>query len=342
LNYGDVSSVAAAKPHVYAYGYGYDYAAQTLGVGLDGYTDTEPFHQGAGLRGTFGGGTSKLGVSVAQYAMDFAVPDPEGVFANGYGFTDGKMYNRVTVYGADYTGTIPYIQQYGIGLDASYNEAAFGNGSGFNNIESGWRNAETDDQISFKFGPVALKGGYKYIGPNYSAPGYWGNIGSWSNPTNIEGPVASAKIKFLKTTGIDVSYADYDGAYKATKGGLLYETPILKGDELTQYTVGTGYALGHRDVVNLGYEYDDYNLKSAHSNSNGFTDYSEIYSGHPDQSFLTLGLNHTINTNATFKLTYQYYTYNDNNTGFVYPVIYDGYSNNSEGSTVVGQFSLKF
>ena len=335
----------APSPHVVP---GYvAFGAQQLGAGLSGYDDAEAFHQGAGVRGTLGGGSSKLGFSLAEYAVDSPILDPEAASAasSGDGIAGNRFYNRVTVYGADFSGGIPYFKKSGLGLDASYNEAAFANGSGFNNVESGWRNAETDDQLSIKLGSVSLKGGYKYIGPNYSAPGYWGNVGSWSNPTNIEGGVASAKIKVAKTTGVNLGFADYHGAYGTTEGGLLYSTPLLHGDEVTQYTAGTGVALSHRDVVNLGYEYDDYNIKGASSFSNDVEIFSGVSSGHPNQSFLTLGLNHTINTNATFKLTYQYFTYNDDNTHFedaVDEFMGPAYSNNTQGSVVVGQFSLKF
>ena len=336
----------AVKPHLSGTA-GNGFSPQTLSLGLNGYDDAGPFHQGAGLRGTLGGGASKLGFSLAQYSLDTDIVDPESVRFVDDGAFGTRTYNRVTVYGVDFTGAVPYFKKSGLGLNANYNVAAFGDGSGFNNVESGWRNSETDDQLSIKLGPVALQGGYKYIGPNYSAPGYWGNIGSWSNPTNIEGGVGSAKIKVAKTTGVTLGFANYHGAYNQTEGGLLYDAPLLHGDEVTQYTAGTGIALGHRDVINLGYEYDDYNIKATSSESNGVTEIGSTGSGHPNQSFLTLGLNHTINTNATFKLTYQYFTYNDNNTGFEDSVFEEsgdefGGTNNSQGSTVVGQFSLKF
>jgi len=300
-------------------------ASQQLATGLSGYDQAEPIHQGAGLRGMIGHGPSKLGVSLAQYAFDMPILDPENVH---------KSYNRETVYGADFNGAVPYFEKSGIGLAANFNTTAFANGSGFDNIESGWRNSETDDQLSIKLGPVQLQGGYKYIGPNYSAPGYWGNIGSWSNPTNIEGGLVSAKIKFMKTTGLNIGVADYKGAYTNTKNNNLYQIPLLHGDEVTQYTAGTGLAVGSRDSVTLGYEYDDYNLKV--NNNSDLTN-----SGHPNQSFLTLGMNHEINQNATFKLTYQYFTYNDNNT-FFNDWNVDASGNNTQGSKVVGQFSLKF
>jgi len=343
LSYGE--NETAVKSHLIGTS-GNAFSPQTLSLGLNGYDQAGPFHQGAGLRGTIGGGASKLGFSLAQFSLDEDIVDPESVRFVDDGAFGSKVYNRVTVYGVDFTGAVPYFKKTGLGLNANYNVAAFGDGSGFNNVESGWRNSETDDQLSIKLGPVALQGGYKYIGPNYSAPGYWGNIGSWSNPTNIEGGVGSAKIKVAKTTGVNLGFANYHGAYNQTEGGLLYDAPLLHGDEVTQYTAGTGIALGHRDVINLGYEYDDYNIKATSSESNGVTEFGNTGSGHPNQSFLTLGLNHTINTNATFKLTYQYFTYNDNNTDFNESVdeLDNGfvYSNNTEGSTVVGQFSLKF
>jgi polyhydroxyalkanoate synthesis regulator phasin len=327
----------------------YSNLAQSFALGLNGYDDAEPFHQGVGLRCTVGGGSSKVGFSLEQFALDTPVQDPETATAviNSTALMTHKMYNRVTVYGVDVNGAVPYFQKSGIGFDGSYNVAAFASGSGFNNIESGFRNSETDDQLSFKCGPVAIKGGYRYIGPDYSAPGYWGNIGSWSNPTNIEGEVVTAKFHVKKTTGVNLGFADYDGAYSTTANGIIYDTPLLHGDEVTQYSAGTGVPLGHRDVVSVGYEYDDYKIKDTQFGvSNGVFNYSGVswngQGGHPDQSFLTFGLNHTINTNATFKLTYQYFKYDDNNTGYLSAGDIGGYTNNSEGSTVVGQFSLKF
>jgi hypothetical protein len=322
---GTFNAVGYAQPYGGAAIFDNGFGPRQLAAGLSGYDQAEPIHQGAGLRGLIGHGPSKLGVSLAQYAFDMPIQDPE----------KNKKYNRETVYGVDFNGALPYFEKAGLGLAANFNTTAFADGSGFNNVEDGWRNSETDDQLSIKLGPVQLQGGYKYIGPNYSAPGYWGNIGSWSNPTNIEGGLVSAKIKFLKTTGLNVGVADYKGAYTRTKNNGVYETPLLKDDEVTQYTAGTGLPIGSRDGVTLGYEYDDYDLKA---NNN-----LEIGSGHPNQSFLTLALNHDINQNTTFKLTYQYFTYNDNNTGFARnQVDVNNPTNNSQGSKVVGQFSLKF
>lgn len=30
----------------------------------------------------------------------------------------------------------------------------------------------------------AAKTGYRYVGPHFVAPGYWGKVGAWTNPTN--------------------------------------------------------------------------------------------------------------------------------------------------------------
>jgi hypothetical protein len=295
-----------------------------LGAGLQPFTHAEAFDQGAGLRGTFGGANSKFGVSLEQFALNVALVDPENAFSNR-----PKVFNRVTVYGADYDGSLPFLKSDDLGLKASFNEAAFGDGSGFDNIENGWRNAETDDQLALKFSCVQLQGGYKYIGPDYSAPGYWGAIGSWVNPTNIQGPVASATVKVPHTLGLDLGYADYEAAYGTTKQGAEYPTPLSQGDHVKQYTVGTGVSLGSRNTLTAKYEEDDYNLK------NKFDELDN--SGDPTQSFLTFGLEHQINPNATFRLLYQVFDYQDKNTDFG-----DDDNSHNQGETVVGQFSLHF
>jgi hypothetical protein len=56
--------------------------------------------------------------------------------------------------------------------------------------------------------------------------------------------------------------------------------------------------------------------------------------GKPEESYLTFGIGHSFNENASLKLLYQVVKYNDKATGFD-PIDHDG-------NVAVGQFQIKF
>src|SRR5205807_1725338 len=50
--------------------------------------------------------------------------------------------------------------------------------------------------VGYNTGPVKATAGYQYIDPRFAAPGYWNKIGSWYNPTNVQGPYARVSYNF--------------------------------------------------------------------------------------------------------------------------------------------------
>ena len=87
--------------------------------------------------------------------------------------------------------------------------------------------------------------------------------------------------------------------------------------------------------MDLGYEEVQYDLR----NGNG----SLASAGKPKESYVTIGVGHDFNKNASFKLLYQIVHYNDHNTGFGSTNgLNTGSDANYSGDIAVGQFSLKF
>jgi hypothetical protein len=338
---GKFSAIPFAQPFLGTSTYGIDYGPnneivrphfglevsgqQELESGLNPADHAEAVDQGAGFRANWG----KAGIDIAQYALNIALQDPDTD-------THAKPYNRVTVAGADYDGPIPFINSHTLGLEISETGSFLADGSGFDNVNHGWRDIQSEEQLKFNLGSVGLEGGYRYIGPNFMTPGYWGAIGSWINPNNVEGPVAS--LTWGKGTGFTVNadYEDYQAAYGATKDNEPLDNPLQQGDRVQRYQVGVGKQISQRDNLSVSYEDDLFDLKDRGD--------SDVNSGHPDQNFLTFGLDHRINRNAQFKLIYQVFDYNDDGTGFIEG---DGFESNdvggrSQGETAEGQFSLHF
>jgi len=83
--------------------------------------------------------------------------------------------------------------------------------------------------------------------------------------------------------------------------------------------------------VDLGYEQDTWTLTDANPLVTGLT-----ASGKPTQSYVNIGVGHSLSENASFKLLYQIARYQDKGTSF------DGTFGDSAGDVATGQFSVKF
>lgn len=296
--------------------------AQALPQGLIGANAGTGFTQGAGVRATFGNPTNwVLGISAQTFGLATVITDPNTT----------KAYAGLSVYGVDFNGALPLLGHTGITVDASMTESANAtNPDHWNDAGNGWRYVSTDDQLGYSFGALSLKGGYQYVGPDFTAPGYWGKVGSWTNPTNVEGAVASAKWAFNPKLSLNADYEGYKAAYGANKNGATaFSSPLRDGDHLNHYKVGVAFDLTSQYAVDLGYEQAQYDLK-AHAGSAG----PGIVAGKPTQSFINIGIGHNLNANTSVKLLYQIGQYRDKGTGFGGP--------DNDGDVAVGQFSVKF
>ncbi len=309
---------------------------QTRPGGLITANHSAALNQGYGVRATFGAPeAATLGFTLEQFGLT-------NNGANGLGINDGltdpnatgrnSQFNRLTVYGVDFNGALPFgipgIKKGGILIDASYTVSAQGFNQGFNNVGNGFRYSSTDDQIGAAFGGLTLKGGYQYVGPEFSAPGYWGRVGTWTNPTNVRGPVVSAKYAFTPKLTLNADYEAYKAAYGSNKNGTAINSPLQQGDHLNRYQVGFNYGLSSAYGVDLGYENVQYDLR----NNNG----TLAQAGKPRESYVNIGIGHTINSNASVKLLYQIVHYDGKGTNF------DTVGNKQDGGVAVGQFQIKF
>jgi hypothetical protein len=312
--------------------------AQSRPGGLIASNHAAALDQGYGVRATFGAPeAATLGFTLEQFGLT-----NNGL--NGLGANDGltdpnatganAQYNRLTVYGADFNGALPFglpgIKKGGLLVDASYTVSAQGFNEGFNNVGNGFRYSSTDDQIGATFGGLTLKGGYQYVGPDFSAPGYWGRVGAWTNPTNVRGPVVSAKFAFTPKLSFNADYESYKAAYGSNSNGSLVNSPLQQGDHLYRYQVGFNYGLSSAYGLGLGYEDVLYDL----NNTNG----TLAAAGRPHESYVNIGIGHSISPTASIKLLYQIVHYDDKGTGFD-PTANGG---KEDGGIAVGQFQLKF
>jgi hypothetical protein len=176
-----------------------------------------------------------------------------------------------------------------------------------------------------------IKADYKQVYTYFAAPGYWGNIGSWINPTNIQGPEVTVKFAFSPILSLNLEGDFYKGI-----DNVVGESPITSKDDLTRFDGGIKWGVCHNTNIDLGYEWVQWNLKNA------AIDTSILQNGKPVEQYITLGVGHDISRNAAVKVLYQVDAYNDNNTAF-YQDPNTGKSVGSlSGGTFIGQASVKF
>jgi FtsZ-binding cell division protein ZapB len=314
---GQMKAIPFAQPAIGSVSTG---AGQFLPQGLIAADAAAGLTQGAGIRATFGNPNNwVLGASVQTLGLGGVTVDPNTT----------KPYGGMSVYGLDFNGALPLIGKTGLTVDANWTVSAEATKPyNFNDVGNGWRYQSTDDQLGYSFGALSLKGGYQYVGPNFTAPGYWGKVGSWTNPTNVEGGVISAKYAFNPKLSLNADYEGYKAAYGANRNGTPISSPLRQGDRLNHYQVGVAFGLTSSYDVDLGYEQSQYDLKN-----NGGT---LLAAGKPTQSFINIGIGHNLNANTSVKLLYQIGQYRDKGTHF------DGGAGDNDGNVAVGQFSCKF
>lgn len=205
-------------------------------------------------------------------------------------------YDKVTVMGADVAIPISAVT-----LKASVNEATT---SGDDLEDVDYRNAAYDYSANFDLFDAGIGVGWKRIGENYTAAGYWDKIGRWYNPSMIEGFYGSvdfdlsskinlyAKGEFLKFT--DSIDSGYETAAVTTAG-----FPIDKDDKVNNYKAGLAWSITGNDTISFDYEQTNFEL--ARITAPG-TDSKEKY--------FTVGWGKKLGTNANLKASYQLIEYN--------------------------------
>src|ERR1051325_7686121 len=96
-------------------------------------------------------------------------------------------------------------------------------GTGQFNTTSYYESNAFNATVGFASGGLSVNAGYRYIDPQFQSPGYWGRIGNWLNPVNIQGPTVRAAYDFSPSLGVNIG-GDFfpSGQERAPPGGLAF------------------------------------------------------------------------------------------------------------------------
>ncbi len=191
--------------------------------------------------------------------------------------------NGVNVYGGDVTFRVA-----GFNLDGSYAKSDVvenGHGVVTRQNDAYWINAARD------FGRFGAKVGYRQINAQFGAPGDWGRVGVWWNPTDIKGFTADAHFDVNDTTRLTASGQFYSALGNSVNG---LTDPLSTSDKWQSLVIGLSHRLGAANTVELGVE--DVTLSGFPLNNGG---------GNPSERWYNIGFSHKISDKSMFRMLWQ-------------------------------------
>ena len=315
-----------------------------------------PLDQSSGVRGTLKLGRFDLGGTYITAGIRPTLNDPNSPFAslpysnrpNENNEGRRMIPRRGQVLGADVR--FPLFGRLGVAGEFAESNTLAG-------VQVGERDGVYPSQLRYAYdakltygaGRLSLAGGYKQVDPFFGAPGSWGRIGRWKNPTNIQGVNASAGYNFGNFT-LKGSWADYESVRVdlrnsrlapgtpggAPIGGAGAAFPVFSDDfqnEIKHYTVGVSFDLNPSNGIDLGWEQARIRpFDAAGANVAGI-----FGNGETRETYWTIGLGHRFNESTLIKVMYQIVDYEDNGAG-----LYTVPGGNYKGGIGVTQLTVRF
>lgn len=215
----------------------------------------------------------------------------------------GAIYRRLKVYGADLNAT-PFGK---LRISAEFAQSRWTNNAGVNAGPSVRDRQIIDARAGFRFGRLDILGFYKRLGVGFDAPGYWGTIGRWKNPRDLEGFGGILTLPLGGRTSIDLEGAKY----RSLSGAF----------DLRHYRAGFRFALTSSNRVDLGYERAEYEPQPTGDKA--------------AENYINIGWGHNFSPTTSFKLLYQIINFSVGDTG-LNPL------QSFNGAVAATQFTVRF
>jgi hypothetical protein len=203
-----------------------------------------------------------------------------------FGNVAGRSANKVNVYGGD----LKFNLGGNLSLSGGYSKSDVLSGSHTiinKNNQAYWGEAGIGS------GNWGLKAGYRKIEPQFGAPGDWGRIGIWWNPTDIQGFMGDFHFDLSK----ELRFMANGGAYTGT-GTTIAATPGLgTNDHVNHAQIGLGWKMAGNHTLMLGYETVMWDLKSRAGV--GFV------GGKPTEQWFNIGWGVDLSSRSKFNVLWQ-------------------------------------
>jgi len=241
-------------------------------------------------------------------------PNPSGASTS--------VANRADVYGGD--------------LKWNFGSLVFDGGYSASELKSGNSNLTNKDnyawhaQLAYDSQKWGAQVGYRSIQAQFAAPGDWGRIGTWWNPTDIQGPEANLHLNLSSTVKLTVA-GEWDEGTGTTFNlpksyGGAANTGLSHSDTLQHYTAELGFRLNDAWNATLGTELVYFKIPQT-----GGTNLN------PTEQWYNLGLGYSLSDQARLSFLYQY-----SNADFKGSANPFGAGSKATGSLLTTQLTVKF
>lgn len=234
--------------------------------------------------------------------------------------------NNSAVYGR----TVNAAQVYGIDLNVPLGAFDVKAGFGKSDYMRGSKVRVDDDNsawyanLGVNLGEnIRVNVGYKEVLPLYGAPGDWGRIGTWINPTDIAGFFGGVDFKLNENLGLNLAA----GLYRGSDEPILGNGGFSDDDKINHYKLGLKYAVSETFGVNLGFERAEFDLDAPGVRT-------------ATQQWFNIGTDWSITNKAKLSFLWQISDVNHKNTGV--PVFPGGAATKARGGLLTTQLSIKF
>jgi hypothetical protein len=148
--------------------------------------------------------------------------------------------------------------------------------------------------VAYSSHGIDAVGGWLYIDPRFSAPGFWYKLGDWYNPTNVEGPFARVGYNVTPKLHVEAGGSYLEGARNRSGADLVM------GDKAYQGKLGVSYKINKTFSLTGDYEGLFWSLPLGGS----------VF-GEPIDQYFTIGAGINLAGNTVLKLAYQIITASD-------------------------------
>ncbi|MEN3001663.1 MAG: S-layer homology domain-containing protein [Armatimonadota bacterium] len=147
--------------------------------------------------------------------------------------------------------------------------------------------------LSYDFSEnLSISAGYLEVRPRFIAPGYWGRVGHFVNPSDLRGPYASISYKFSEDLSFRAQGMFLEGTGRLPAGAGGYQT----ADDLVHVVAGIDYKLTDRWNLSFSYEGAFWRPRSPAFGSP---------TTNPVWNYFTLGVGYDLGENTSLNVLYQ-------------------------------------
>jgi hypothetical protein len=236
------------------------------------------------------------------------------------------LVNRVNVYGGDLKFNFSNLDVEG---GFSKSDVMNGNSTVINSDNTAWYAS-----LGYASSNWGIKAGYRQIEPQFAAPGDWGRIGIWWNPTDIKGWNADAHFDLNKQLRLMASGGMYTGTGTTING----VTGLGSDDHLNHFSAGLGYKMGTNHSLMLGIESVMWDLEDRPGV--GFT------GGKPTETWFNIGWGVDLSARAKFNVLWQISKYDSKGVAGMGPFGFGpggaAQQTRAEGGLITTQLTFRF